>query len=131
MKKTEKNINLAKSRIKIGLILNEIAEKNNLKITENEIKAEIEKQVKGMPGQEKMIMEYYQKNPSAVGSLRGALYEDKILGLIKNKIKLSKKTVNLKEAEEIIKVFNKKSQELTKSDNPKKQLKKSKIKKKK
>ena len=59
------------------------------------------------------------------------LHEDKILGLIKNKIKLSKKTVNLKEAEEIIKVFNKKSQELTKSDNPKKQLKKSKIKKKK
>ena len=130
-KNREKNINLAKSRIKIGLILNEIAEKNNLKITENEIKAEIEKQVKSMPGQEKMIMEYYQKNPSAVGSLRGALYEDKILELIKNKIKLSKKTVNLKEAEQIIKVFNKKSQELSKSANPKKQLKKSKIKKKK
>ena len=55
-KNKEKNTNLARSRIKIGLILNEIAEKNNLKISENEIKNEIEKQVKRMPGQEKMVM---------------------------------------------------------------------------
>ena len=54
-KNKEKNTNLARSRIKIGLILNEIAEKNNLKISENEIKNEIEKQVKRMPGQEKMV----------------------------------------------------------------------------
>ena len=39
-----------------------------------------------MPGQEKMVMDYYQKNPSALASLRGALYEDKIIDLIKNKI---------------------------------------------
>ena len=84
-----------------------------------------------MPGQEKMVMEYYQKNPSAVGSLRGALYEEKILELVKNKITLSKKKVTMKEAEEILKVFTEKSQEPIKSKNPKKQQKKSKIKKKK
>ena len=44
-----------------------------------------------MPGQEKMVMEYYQKNPSAVQSLKGALYEEKIIEIIKNKIKLKKK----------------------------------------
>jgi len=130
-KNKEKNIKLAKSRIKTGLVLNEIANKNNLKISENEIKNEIEKQVKSMPGQEKMVMEYYQKNPSAVGSLRGALYEEKILELIKNKITLSKKRVTMKEAKEILKVFTEKSQESIKSKNPKKQQKKSKIKKKK
>ena len=127
----EKNIKLAKSRIKTGLILNEIAEKNNLKIGENEIKSEIEKQIKSMPGQEKMVMEYYQKNPSAVASLRGALYEEKILGLIKSKITLNKKNVTLKEAEAILKNFSQKSQESTKSDNTKKNQKKSKIRKKK
>ncbi len=130
-KNKEKNIKLAKSRIKTGLVLNEIAEKNNLKISENEIKNEIEKQVKGMPGQEKMVMEYYQKNPSAVSSLRGALYEEKILELIKSKITLNKKNVTLKEAEEILKSFSQKSQGTTESDNVKKNQKKSKIRKKK
>ena len=55
-----------------------------IKLTENEI----EKQIKSMPGQEKMVMEYYQKNPSAVASLRGALYEEKILDLIKTTFKI-------------------------------------------
>ena len=130
-KNKEKNTRLAKSRIKTGLVLNEIAEKNNLKISENEIKGEIEKQIKGMPGQEKMIMDYYQKNPSAIARLRGALYEEKIIELIKSKIKLNKQNVTLKEAEEILKDFAQKSQSIAKSKNSKKNLKKSKIKKKK
>ena len=108
-KNKDKNIKLAKSRIKVGLILNEIGEKNNLKINENEIQNEIQKQIRSMPGQEKMVMEYYQKNPSAVASLRGSLYEDKILQLIKTKISLTKKNISLKEAEVKIKGFSEKS----------------------
>jgi trigger factor len=104
-KHKDKNIKLAKSRIKIGLILNEIGEKNNLKINEDEIRNEIQKHIKNMPGQEKMVMEHYQKNPSAVASLRGVLYEDKIIELIKSKITLTKKSINLKKAEEILKSF--------------------------
>ena len=59
------NEKLAKSRIKLGLLLNEYGEKNNLKISDEEIQAEIQKQIKSMPGQEKMVLEYYKKNPSA------------------------------------------------------------------
>jgi len=112
----EKNLKVAKSRIKIGIILNQIAEKNNLKINENEIRNEIQKQIKNMPGQEKMVMDYYQKNPSAADTLRGALYEEKILNFIKEKIKLTKKSVSLKEAEEIIKKFSQANQEPKKSN---------------
>ena len=60
-----------------------------------------------MPGQEKMVMEYYQKNPSASQSLKGSLYEEKIIGLIKSKINLSSKEINTREAEKIIADFNK------------------------
>ncbi len=129
-KNKDKNIKLAKSRIKVGLILNEIGEKNNLKINENEIQNEIQKQIRSMPGQEKMVMEYYQKNPSAVASLRGSLYEDKILQLIKTKISLTKKNISLKEAEVKIKGFSEKSTN-TKSLSVKKKQQKSKNKKKK
>ena len=60
-----------------------------------------------MPGQEKMVLEYYQKNPSASQSLKGSLYEEKIIELIKSKINLTSKEINTKEAEKIIAEFNK------------------------
>ena len=71
------------------------------------MKSEIQKQIKGMPGQEKMVLEYYQKNPSASQSLKGSLYEEKILNLIKSNINLDTKNINSKEAEKIISQFNK------------------------
>ena len=108
-----KNLKIAESRIKLGLILNEYGEKNNLKISDEDVKAEIQKQIKGMPGQEKMVVDYYQKNPSAAQSLKGALYEDKILSLFKSKIKLIKKDISIKDAEKIISDFNKSSQDLS------------------
>ena len=52
-KQKKKMKKLAKSRIKLGLILNEIGEKNNLKVSDNDLATEIQKQVKNMPGQEK------------------------------------------------------------------------------
>ena len=101
------NEKLAKSRIKLGLLLNEYGEKNNLKVSDDEVRAEIQKQIKGMPGQEKMVLEYYQKNPSASQSLKGSIYEEKIIELIKSKINLTSKEINTKEAEKIIADFNK------------------------
>ena len=111
-KHKSKNLKIAESRIKLGLILNEYGEKNNLKVSDDDVKAEIQKQIKGMPGQEKMVLDYYQKNPSAAQSLKGALYEDKILSLFKSKIKLTKKDISIKDAEKIIYNFNKSSQDL-------------------
>ncbi len=101
------NEKLAKSRIKLGLLLNAYGEKNNLKVSDDEVRNEIQKQIKGMPGQEKMVIEYYKKNPSASQSLKGSLYEEKIIDLIKSKINLSSKEINSKEAEKIIAEFNK------------------------
>jgi trigger factor len=102
-----KNLKIAESRIKLGLILNEYGEKNNLKVSDEEVQGEVQKQIKGMPGQEKLVLDYYQKNPSAAQSLKGALYEEKILNLFKSKINLKKKNIIISEAEKIISDFNK------------------------
>ena len=128
-KNRDNNTRIAKSRIKTGLILNEIGEKNNLKINEEEIRSEIQKHVKSMPGQEKIVMDYYQKNPAAVSSVRGVLYEEKIIKLIKTKINLNKKTITLKEADKILKEFSEKDS-LKQQKNIKKKQEKSKNKKK-
>jgi trigger factor len=97
----------AKTRIKTGLILNEFGEQNKIQVSEQEIQAEVQKQLRMMPGQEKMVMDFYQKNPSAVASLRGTVYEEKILNLIKEKAKPNKKEISKDEAEKILKEAHK------------------------
>ena len=96
----------AKKRIKLGLILNEIGEKNKINVEDNEIQNEILKQTKMMPGQEKIVMDFYQKNPSASASLRGTIYEDKIINHIKSKAQSLKKEITKLEAEKLIKEEN-------------------------
>ena len=107
-KKSRKNFeNIAKKRIKVGLVLNEFGEQNKIKVTEQEVQTEIQKQLRMMPGQEKMVMEFYQKNPQALASLRGTVYEEKIIDLIKTKAKSNKKEISKVEAEKIIKEHQK------------------------
>ncbi len=103
-KKSRKNFEeIAKKRIKVGLVLNEFGEQNKIKVTEQELQAEVQKQIRMMPGQEKMVMEFYQKNPSAFASLRGTVYEEKIIKFIKEKAKSTKKEISKDEAEKILK----------------------------
>jgi len=114
-KSDNKNTKLIEKRIKLGLILNEYGENNKIKVTEDEIRNEIQKQVKSMPGQEKFVFEYYQKNPSATQHLQSSIYEEKIINFIKSKIKLTKKELTIKEAEKMIASFNN-------NNNPKSRL---------
>ena len=103
-KKSKDNFEeIAKKRIKVGLILNEFGEQNQIKVSEQELQAEVQKQIRMMPGQEKMVMDFYQKNQSALASLRGTVYEEKILNLVKQKAKSIKKEVSKEEAEKILK----------------------------
>ena len=103
-KKSKKNFeDVAKKRIKVGLILNEFGEQNKISVTEQELQAEVQKQIRMMPGQEKMVVDFYQKNKSALASLRGTVYEEKIISAIKEKAKGSLKEVTKDEAEKILK----------------------------
>jgi trigger factor len=118
VKKSRKNFeDIAKKRIKVGLILNEFGEQNKVKVTEQEVQAEVQKQLRMMPGQEKMVMEFYQKNPSALASLRGTVYEEKIIDLIKTKAKPNKKEISKEEAEKILKEHQKQDHNNDHDDN--------------
>ncbi len=103
IKKKKKDLeNKSKERIKVGLILNAFGEENKIQVNEKEIQTEIQKQLAMMPGQEKIVMDYYKENPSAKEGLRGQIYENKIIDLIKSKVKLIKKEVTKDEAEKLI-----------------------------
>ncbi|MDC2973999.1 trigger factor [Candidatus Pelagibacter sp.] len=115
MKEEEKKKNMkyfeeqAKKRIKTGLILNAFGEKNKIKVSQEELNVEIQKQFRMMPGQEKMVKEYYEKNPGAIESLRGSIYEEKIIGELKKIAKVNKKEISKEEAEKILKEENEKN----------------------
>jgi len=110
IKKNKKDLeSQAKKRIKTGLILNEFGQKNKINVTEQELNMEIQKQFRMMPGQEKMVKDYYEKNPSAIASLRGSIYEEKILAEIKKQAKANVKEISKEEAEKILKAENEKA----------------------
>ena len=62
-----------------------------------------------MPGQEKIVKEYYEKNPAALNSLKGTLYEEKIIKEIKSKAISNKKEISKLEADKILKEENEKN----------------------
>ena len=110
LKKNKKSLeDQAKKRIKTGLILNAFGEKNNIKVSQEEVNSEIQKQFKMMPGQEKMVKEYYEQNPSAIDGIRGSIYEEKIIDQIKKDAKVVKKEISKEEAEKILKEENEKN----------------------
>ena len=89
------------------MILNAYGETNNIKVSQEEVNSEIQKQFKMMPGQEKMVKEYYEQNPSAIDGIRGSIYEEKIINQIKKDAKVVKKEISKEEAEKILKEAHK------------------------
>jgi trigger factor len=117
-----------KKRIKTGLILNAFGEENKINVSQEEINVEIQKQFRMMPGQEKIVKDYYEQNPAAIDSLRGQIYEEKIIEEIKKNAKTTKKEITKEEAEKILKQENenniKEQAKLVKKDGDEKNKKK-------
>ena len=96
----------AEKRVRTGLFLSAFGENQKIQVSNEEINNELRKQMGMMPGQEKIIQDYYQKNPAALNTLRGSIYEEKIINEIKKKGKSNKKEISKAEAEKILKEEN-------------------------
>ena len=110
VKKNTKSLNdEATKRIKTGLFLSAFGQEKKIEVSDQEINKELSKQMGMMPGQEKIVQDYYQKNPAALNSLRGTIYEEKIIKEIKKSGKVIKKEISKEEAEKILKKENEKN----------------------
>ena len=99
----------ASKRIKTSLILSAFGDEKKIQVSEKEMNSEVAKQMGMMPGQEKIVQEYYKKNPAALDSLRGSIYEQKIINEIKNTAQPNKKEITKEQAEKILKEENEKN----------------------
>jgi len=87
---------IARRRVKLGLFLAEIGNKNKIDITREELMRAVVQQAGMFPGQEKMVMDFYRKNPDRVEDLRGPILEEKAVDFVLSKISYSDQKVDLK-----------------------------------
>src|SRR3954453_10958867 len=88
---------IAERRVRLGLVLAEIGEKNNIKIADDELSRAIVERARQMPGREQEIWEYYRKNPNAVASIRAPIYEEKVVDFLVELAKVTEKPVSREE----------------------------------
>lgn len=73
---------IAERRVRLGLILSDIGQANDLKVEDPEINAAVIEQARRYPGQEQQVFEYFKNTPQAIEQLRAPLYEDKVVDFI-------------------------------------------------
>jgi trigger factor len=85
---------IAGRRVRLGLVMGEIGERNNIKVTDEQLRAAVMEQVRQFPGQERQIWEYYQKSPGALAALRQPLFEDKVVDFLIELAEVTDKSVS-------------------------------------
>jgi len=75
----ERSRKLAERRVRLGLVLAEIGQRNNIEVTDEEMKRAMMDQARQYPGQEQQVIEYFQQNPNSLMELRGPIFEEKVV----------------------------------------------------
>ena len=73
---------IAKRRVKLGLLLSEVGRTNNIQVPNDDLTRAVIAEARRFPGQEKQVIDYYQKTPEALNQLRAPIYEDKVIDFI-------------------------------------------------
>ena len=88
---------IAERRVRLGLVIGEIGEKNKLQISQDELRRALVQQARQYPGREKQVYEYYEKTPGALNELRAPIFEDKVINLIVEEAKPAERKVTREE----------------------------------
>ena len=84
---------IADRRVRLGLVLSEIGEKNKITVTDDEVSRAVIERARQMPGREKEVWDYYRNNANALAQLRAPIYEDKVVDFILELASVTEKKV--------------------------------------
>ncbi len=88
---------IAERRVRLGLVIAEIGEKNNIKVTDEQITAAVVERARQLPGQEQQVWEYYRNNPNALASIRAPIFEEKVVDFLLELAEITEKPVSREE----------------------------------
>ena len=85
---------VATRRVRLGLLITEIGRENNIDVTEEDTRRAVFEEARRYPGQEQMVLEYFEKNPQAMQQIAGPIFEDKVIDFILEMAKVTDVTVD-------------------------------------
>lgn len=85
---------IAERRVRLGLVLAEIGEQAKIQITDDELTKGVIERARQFPGQEKLVWDFYSKNPQAMAEIRAPIFEEKVIDHILGTAKVTDKTVS-------------------------------------
>ncbi len=88
---------IAERRVRLGLVLAEIGKRAEVQVPQEDLQREMINMARAYPGQEKEVLEFYQKNPAAVQQLRAPLFEERVVDHILENAKIEEKKVSKEE----------------------------------
>ena len=88
---------IAERRVRLGLVVGEIGDKNKIEVTQDEMRRELMEHARRFPGQEKNVYEYFEKTPGALQELRAPIFEDKVIDFVLEVAKPAEKKVSRQE----------------------------------
>jgi trigger factor len=88
---------VAERRVRLGLVLAEIGDKNAIKVTDEEVSRAAAERARQFPGQEQQVWEYYRKNPQALATLRAPIFEEKVVDYLLELADVAEKEVSREE----------------------------------
>jgi trigger factor len=88
---------IAERRVRLGLVIAEIGERNSIKVSEEELSRAVMDRARQMPGQEQKVWEFYRSNPDALAGLRAPIFEEKVIDFILELAQITEKSVSKEE----------------------------------
>jgi trigger factor len=88
---------IAERRVRLGLLLAEVGNSNNITVTQDELNQAITREVRRHPGYERQALDFYRQNPEAMASLRAPIFEDKVVDFIVELAKVPERRVSPQE----------------------------------
>ena len=88
---------IAERRVRLGLVLAEIGEKNGIKVSEDEISRAIVERARQFPGREQEVWDFYRKNPNAVAGIRAPIFEEKVVDFLTELATVTEKPITREE----------------------------------
>jgi trigger factor len=88
---------IAERRVRLGLVIAEIGDKNKIQVSEDELKRALMERARQFPGQEQQVWDFYTKDPNALASLRAPLYEEKVVDFLTELAQVTDKKVSREE----------------------------------
>jgi trigger factor len=103
---SEDHQKLAERRVRLGLLLAELGQKAEVKVSDAEMTQAVMNQARQYRGQERQFFEFVQQNPQMRQQIQAPIFEDKVIDYIVELAEVSEREVSRDELEKEVEALD-------------------------